>query len=256
VGGTSSLDPVRSVDCNGVCFGEAAIDACGRCAGGNTGIAPGDAAVCQVGPDLIVDRDYLRSTIQLDSINANDPCLINERCVNGPGQRTIIRFGTRIANVGNAHLELGRPSDDSPFWNFDQCHGHFHFLSYAGYDLYDPVSDRTLPVGAKSGFAVVDIGVYDPVLAPNGCEGFGGAQQGISIGCHDTYSRGTQCQWIDVTGVPDGIYDVVVTTNPDRIIPELDTTNNSARVRVLMRGGVLQVVADDAMPGDFGLGAE
>ncbi|MCB9554215.1 MAG: hypothetical protein H6705_20490 [Myxococcales bacterium] len=248
VGGTSALDPRRVLDCNGVCFGEASIDACGQCSGGDTGIPPGDPAVCQSGPDLIVDREYLRSTLALDTVVADDPCLINERCVNGPGQRTVIRFGTRIANIGNDHLRLGRPSDDSPFWNFDQCHGHFHFLSYAGYDLYDPVSDRTLPVGAKSGFAVIDVGVYDPELAPNGCEGFGGGQQGISVGCHDTYSRGIQCQWIDITGVPDGIYDVVVTTNPDHIIPELDLSNNSARVRVRLQGGQLQVVADDALP--------
>ena len=253
VGGTSSVDPTRSRDCNGDCFGEALIDGCGRCAGGETGIPPAEPGVCEAGPDLIVDADYMRGSIQLGTINADDPCLVNERCVTGLGERTIIQFGTRIANIGNAHLELGGPRDESPYWDFNECHGHFHFLSYAGYDLYDPVADRTLPVGAKSGFAVIDIGVYDPQLAPDGCQGFGGAQQGISIGCHDTYSRGTRCQWIDVTGVPDGIYDVVVTTNPDGLIPELDHTNNSAKVRVLLRAGQLQVLADDAMPEDIGL---
>ncbi len=242
VGGTSPVDPRAHLDCNGTCFGEAAIDSCGQCAGGDTGVAPAGAGACDEAPDLIVDEDYLRGTIVLDEINANDPCLINERCVGGPGRRKIVRFGTRIANIGNADLQLGAPSDDNPYWEFDQCHGHFHFESYAAYELYDPESDRTLPVGAKSGFAVIDIGVYDPAIAVNGCRGYGGQNQGITAGCQDTYGRGLQCQWIDITGVPDGEYEVVVTTNPDGIIEELNTANNSARVRIRLEGNNMRVL--------------
>lgn len=242
VGGTSAIDPLGHVDCAGACFGEAFIDTCGQCAGGETGVDPAPPGTCGQAPDLIVDPDYLRSTVTIDQINANDPCLINERCVGGPGLRKILRFGTRIANIGNADLQLGAPSDDNPLWAFDQCHGHFHFEAYAEYALYDPETERELPVGAKSGFAVIDIGVYDPAIAVDGCRGYGGRNQGITAGCQDTYGRGLQCQWIDVTGVPDGVYEVVVTTNPDGVIEELDTTNNAARVRVRMTGDNLEVL--------------
>lgn len=242
IGGTSPNDPRGHVDCSGACFGEARIDACSRCAGGDTGVAPAEPGACLEAPDLIVDEDYLRGSLTIDYINANDQCLINERCVGGPGRRKLIRFGTRIANIGNADLQLGAPADDNPYWAFDECHGHFHFEAYAAYELHDPISGRTLPVGAKSGFAVVDIGVYDPEIAVDGCRGYGGGNQGITAGCQDTYSRGLTCQWIDVTGVPDGEYDVVVTTNPDGLITELDTENNAARVRVRMQGDNLQIV--------------
>ena len=218
VGGTSEADPADHVDCNGACAGEAFIDACGACAGGDTGVVPADPLDCGQAPDLLVDAPYLRESVVLDTINADDPCLINERCLQGLGLRRLLRFGTRVANVGNADLQLGRPVDDNPLWNFDQCHGHFHFQGYAAYDLYDVAADRMLPIGAKNGFAVVDLGVYDPHLAPQGCRGYGAANQGITVGCQDTYSRNLQCQWVDITDVPDGLYDLVVRTNPDRII--------------------------------------
>ena len=242
VGGTSPRDPLAHVDCSGVCHGEAFVDACGACVGGDTGIEPADPADCAQAPDLVVDGDYLRETIVLDSINADDQCLINERCLQGLGLRQLLRFGTRIANLGNADLQLGRPVDDNELWNFDQCHGHFHFQGYAAYDLYDVEADRMLPIGAKNGFAVVDLGVYDPHLAPQGCRGYGGQNQGITVGCQDTYSRNLQCQWIDITEVPDGLYELVVQTNPDRLIEELDYTNNEARVRLRLEAGGIQLV--------------
>ena len=47
-------------------------------------------------PDFKPDADYLRSTLSLDTIDAtSDPCLIQENCLNGPGLRTVLRFGTK-----------------------------------------------------------------------------------------------------------------------------------------------------------------
>lgn len=242
VGGTAPAHPADHVDCHGVCNGEAFIDACGICAGGETGVDPADPLDCGRAPDLVVDSPFLRESIILDAIEANDPCLVNERCLQGLGLRRLLRFGTRVANIGNADLVLGRPADDNPLWHFDQCHGHFHFQGYAAYDLYDVAAERTLPIGAKNGFAVVDLGVYDAHLAPDGCRGYGVANQGLSVGCQDTYSRNLQCQWIDITDVPDGIYDLVVRTNPDGLIEELDYTNNEARVRLRLQAGALEVL--------------
>ncbi|MEZ4467631.1 MAG: lysyl oxidase family protein [bacterium] len=240
VGGDTGRAPSQNVDCNGDCDGEAFIDDCGQCVGGNTGHQPAAAGDCR--PDLIVDQAYLASTAIIDYLDVDDQCLIEERCVHGLGRRKLLRFGTRIANIGPADLQLGRPQEGVDHWIWSQCHNHFHYEAYASYDLANIDTGEVLPIGAKSGFSVIDIGVWDPQLAPNGCRGYNGNNQGITSGCQDTYSRNLQCQWIDITDVADGTYDMIVTTNPEQQIPEVSYENNSATVRVRINGDQLQVV--------------
>ncbi|MCB9524222.1 MAG: hypothetical protein H6702_12760 [Myxococcales bacterium] len=240
VGGNTGRVPSDNLDCAGSCNGEAFIDQCGQCVGGVTGRQAADD--CR--PDLIVDGAYLAQTLQLDELDAQDECLINERCVGALGLRKILRFGTRIANVGTADLRLGAPREGVDHWIFDQCHQHFHFDAYAAYQLYDVANDRLLDIGAKAGFSVIDIGVWDRDLAPNGCRGYNGQDQGISAGCQDTYARSLRCQWIDITDVAPGDYEVVVTTNPDGVIEETDLENNSARVRVRIAEDSVELLGD------------
>lgn len=246
-GGTSGVAPGEALDCNGVCYGEAYEDVCGACVGGDTGLEPSSPEDCPQGPDLMVVQDYLINSTDIEHLDVEDQCLVNERCVRGTGRRKIIRFGTRIANIGNTDLQLGRPEEGVDHWYWDDCHGHFHFEAYARYDLYNVNTEELLPIGSKNGFAVIDIGVFDPEIAVDGCRGYNGRNQGITAGCQDTYSRNLQCQWIDVTGVEDGIYDLLVTTNPCGEIEELDYTNNTARVRVEINGDQLIVTPDEAL---------
>lgn len=244
VAGTTGLDPMNP-DCSGECGGEAYRDVCGICVGGTTGAEPSDPEACPAGVDLIVDETYLQQTVRLDHVNVpENDCLIQERCVRGSGDRKVIRFGTRIANIGTEDLALGVPGPENPNWNYDACHSHYHFASYAAYDIVDVERAEQLDIGSKNGFCVLDIGVYDPALAPNGCNGYTCGNQGISAGCQDTYSSSLQCQWIDVTGLRDGVYDIIVTTNPDGVLAERDVNNNSARVRVRMTGETVEVIEE------------
>ncbi|MFN3197285.1 MAG: lysyl oxidase family protein [Bradymonadia bacterium] len=244
-GGATGQVANADMDCNGVCFGEAYEDVCGVCVGGDTGLEPSDAEACPQGPDLLIDQPYLANTAGIEYLDVEDQCLVNERCVRGTGRRKILRFGTRIANVGNEDLQLGTPDAGLDFWYWDECHGHFHFEAYARYDLVNVETGELLPIGSKNGFSVIDIGVYDPEIAVDGCVGYNGRNQGITAGCQDTYSRNLQCQWIDITDVPDGTYDLVVTTNPCDELYELDYTNNSGRARVTITGDDLDVVPND-----------
>ena len=50
--------------------------------------------------------------------------------------------------------------------------------------------------------------------------------QGISKNCGDLYGRHLDCQWIDVTDVPPGTYQLRLHVNPDRLTPESDYRNN------------------------------
>ena len=190
----------------------------------------------------MVVQDYLQSTLQITHQELNDPCLIEERCVRDVGNRKLLRFGTQIANIGTADLQLGMPSAELPHWTWSECHSHFHFEAYAAYDLYDVAAGEVLPIGAKAGFSVIDIGVFDAALAPQGCRGYNSRNQGITVGCQDTYSRSLLCQWIDITDVPDGTYELIVTTNPDQVIPEVSYENNAARVRFDLAGDAFEVV--------------
>jgi hypothetical protein len=56
--------------------------------------------------------------------------------------------------------------------------------------------------------------------------------QGLTAGWSDLYVRGTDCQWIDIEGVPAGTYQLQVAVNTQRVIRESDYTNNVAAVKV------------------------
>ena len=79
-----------------------------------------------IGPDLVVDRDYLVTSLYMDSLFVVDgDCYIQEGCVAGSGERKIMRFSTLIGNIGNADFILGAPGGLN--WIWDPCHNHYHY---------------------------------------------------------------------------------------------------------------------------------
>lgn len=56
--------------------------------------------------------------------------------------------------------------------------------------------------------------------------------QGLTAGWCDIYIRNTDCQWIDITDLAPGVYQLTVTVNAAGLIDEADTTNNSASIKV------------------------
>jgi hypothetical protein len=169
---------------------------------------------CPSGPDLVLDPTYLDggfgggwdADFQLGTINADDwtnECYINEGSLTGYGIRTVVKFGIKIDNQGDEDYHIGT-SDESPFLEFDPCHGHIHYVDYGEYLLYDSVGNE-IPVGHKNGFAVMDLcGIGG---------GYNGYNMGISSGCYDIYGLGTGGQWMDITDVPNGTYTFVARVN-------------------------------------------
>lgn len=190
-------------------------------------IYPGDPN-CPEGPDLVLRQDVLQSSIYLSTINNSDPCLIEEGCLTGYGQRDIIRFSTRIDNIGEWDYFIGQPEVGNDQFTFDNCHNHWHYDGYAEYLLFDETGQE-IPIGFKNGFCVIDLGCM------TGSAQYYCNNMGISAGCYDEYWAELECQWIDVSDIPDGEYTFVARVNwdnaPDALGQvEKDSINNWAQV--------------------------
>lgn len=182
-------------------------------------------------PDLIPDNDRLLRTLRGDLLENQDPCFINEGCVTGLGTRQVLRFETLVFNIGDEDFYVGvppsSPSLENSTWEWDECHNHWHFESYAQYLLFNERGEE-IPVGFKTGFCLIDS------TCPTGIPKYNCRNQGISAGCGDLYDFDTDCQWVDITDIPDGTYTMVLRINWDRDPDvngrfESDHTNNEAR---------------------------
>jgi len=169
-----------------------------------------------------------------------------------------LRFATTSWNNGDGPLELrARETDstaqrqnvyqriylsDGTFYEqlagsfvWHPTHLHFHFEDYAIYRLqpYDApgASERT---SQKTTFCVMDTSAVNTSLpgAPSSpvYGSCGNGTQGMSVGWGDTYGNFLDGQSIDVTGLPNGIYKLVIEVDPKNRLDELSNTDNSSCV--------------------------
>lgn len=205
-----NFDPLATVPC---------VDCC---------LSPGDPE-CPAGPDLTMSQSALASSLSLSTVNITDACAPVEGCTRGMGLRDVLRFTTRIENIGSTDYYIGSPNSHPEMFDFNNCHGHAHYAGYADYVLFD-ADGNAIPVGFKNGFCVIDVGCNPGYTGQYGC-----SNMGISKGCYDIYGSGTTCNWIDITDVPAGQYTLVLRTNwqhaPDALgRHEQDYSNNYAQV--------------------------
>ncbi|MEL6923091.1 MAG: lysyl oxidase family protein, partial [Bacteroidota bacterium] len=170
-------------------------------------------ADCPDGPDLIVVPEALSNSLEVENFDNNGSCYIAEGCIKGYGVRQILRFTTHIKNIGTQDFYIGQPpsnpADENQQWEWDECHGHWHYEGYAEYRLYD-ANGVLQPVGFKNGFCVLDL-----ECSGGGSPKYNCSNQGITAGCGDIYNKNLDCQWVDLTDVPNGNYTLVVTVNWD-----------------------------------------
>jgi hypothetical protein len=177
-------------------------------------------------PDLTVVRDRLLG-YTVTTVEAGT-CELEEQCLAGSGARRVIRFDVWIANEGTADLVLGVPALSDGFL-YASCHGHYHFSDFANYALVDDAG-ATVVVGRKQAFCARDSVRSDPraQLTPRyDCE-----RQGLSRGWVDIYAATLPCQWLDITGVPPGTYQLEIDVNPARVMTESNYDNNRASVPI------------------------
>ena len=161
--------------------------------------------ICQ-GPDLQFDSLTFVNSLSLSSMTAST-CDVAEGCVTGYGTRYVISFTSKINNIGTLDYYIGNPSSQPGMFNSNNCHGHAHYEGYGDYRLYDSTG-HVVPAGHKNGYCVIDLCGMGQYTCGN---------MGISAGCYDAYGAGTQCQWVDITDVPDGDYRLAVIINSQHL---------------------------------------
>lgn len=167
-----------------------------------------------------------------------------------------LRFSTTSWNNGSGPLQLEAGSVDTgsgkqqvyqrifnddgssalffaDWFQWHATHGHFHFDDYALYTL-QPVNapGGSLRTGQKTTFCVMDTTKIDATLprAPsqavyNTC---GYLVQGMSVGWGDTYGSHLPGQEIDFTDNADGIYQLKIEIDPNKVLFESNENDNES----------------------------
>ena len=202
-------------------------------------------------PDLTPYVPALQQNVheELKAIAANDCTLQpSDHCVDGPGLRKLLRFSVLVLNRGDADLFLGEPTVDDPRFVFSQCHNHFHFDTFARYELRPRGGTTPIKLGQKRSFCIEDLRADPDAPFARSCSGdadcdghgkcangtcqYNCTYQGIQPGRGDIYESNLDCQWIDTTDVAPGEYDLWVFVNTAGLLPDSDPTNDTAMIPV------------------------
>ncbi len=181
-----------------------------------------------LGADLVVWAPTLQPYQTTETFTAND-CEVDEGMISA-GTHRLLRFSTESRNLGGSNLVIGAPEGRDHF-QFFECHGHYHFLGFASY-LLRYKNGTPASAGRKVSFCLEDVERWDTearVRSKFSCD-----FQGIQAGWSDIYDSGLPGQWIDVTGLPVGDYDLEVTINPDHFLEEADYSNNTSIIPVTL----------------------
>ncbi|HEX2686283.1 MAG TPA: lysyl oxidase family protein, partial [Kofleriaceae bacterium] len=157
-------------------------------------------------PDLVINAKRLADEILFDHVNVRESsCSYVEQCVGGLGDRRVLRFSVEAINQGQATLTVPPPDQRPDLFLFSACHGHYHFGGFASYELLDPAG-HVLVEGRKQAYCMED--TIQVAQGPEvGCSKvYDCYTQGIQAGWSDLYGNTLDCQWLDITGIAPGNY--------------------------------------------------
>ena len=157
---------------------------------------------------------------------------------------------------------------------FHEVHAHLHYQGFGQTILYpwDQVNGRgatPASVGHKVGFCVIDVQLqaeywgatgngprghtfpFDCVLPdeidPSGPQAW--VEQGVQVGWADVYGWNLADQYIDITGVPDGTYELLQIANPnDSVLESTKVDNCTSTIISLVGDTVTPVQPGSAVP--------
>jgi hypothetical protein len=159
---------------------------------------------------------------------------VRDGCIS-PGTYKLLRFDFLSYNAGNTDLHVGDPASNPDLFVWSVSHGHYHLRDFNEYRLLN-TSDQEVKPGFKQAFCLMDIERTNP-NASRSSGLYTYSNQGISAGWSDVDSSTLPCQYVDITGVPDGNYRLAASTNFKQVV-HLD---NSVLIGLRIRGDTVTV---------------
>ena len=158
-------------------------------------------------------------------------------------------------------------------YEFHATHAHFHYKNFGQAFLYRLHPDGRMEKvreSKKNGFCMIDVensrfGVDDRGVPYKGeaprtysfprCNAPTERDQhgtymvnGISPGWADVYNWFLADQYIEISGVPDGVYVIETVANPIRTVRETTYEDNVARATIRLRGDTVTRIGDGVRP--------
>ncbi|ONI87437.1 lysyl oxidase [Actinosynnema sp. ALI-1.44] len=194
----------------------------------------------------------LRFTTAEENVGQGPLLLFGRRAVNSPTME--VRQGFQAGRHGQipvSYTEARQQTNNSMYYEPAPMHRHWHLMGFEQMQLRTP-DGRTVVRDRKNGFCLGDRYANDAnetlpnaprvadtpeyrlseYLRDNRCAfdtpGATDVKVGISVGQGDDYRYDVDFQWLDITSMPSGTYDLVNTVNSTRTLLESDYTNNSS----------------------------
>jgi hypothetical protein len=150
---------------------------------------------------------------------------------------------------------------------FHEVHGHLHYQGFGQTILYpwdadNGRGDTPASVGRKVGFCVIDVVMLDEYwgatgngprahtfpfdcvlpeeIDPAGPQAW--VEQGVQVGWADVYGWNLADQYIDITGVPDGTYELLQIANPNGSVVESNPDDNCTSTVISLAGDTVTPV--------------
>lgn len=193
--------------------------------------------------------------------------------------RQFLHFSTAFWNRGPGVVELlGREeagydllhviqviyrADGTPIertagnFEFEGEHGHWHWENFSRYELWTVSAsglDSLVAVNDKVGFCLRDVNIYagdrEHIKLPEGVSNVSELsydscfweKQGLSVGWSDIYRANIPGQYVEITGLPDGLYALKNTIDPGDAILELEEENNTAVRYIILERGLVRML--------------
>ncbi|XVV01128.1 lysyl oxidase family protein [Actinosynnema sp. CA-248983] len=201
----------------------------------------------------------LRFTTSADNVGDGPLVIYAQRSAEESTMRVRQAFQSSVdRSIPGSFAEAQHDLPATVYYEPAATHEHWHLLDFEHFMLRTP-DGVTLANDRKNGFCLGDRyatrdardlparpqdlsspeGRLATFLRENMCKrrepGALDVKQGISVGSGDDYDYEVDFQWLDLTGVPSGVYDVVNVVNADRSLVEKSYGNNASSISISLQ---------------------